>query len=663
MDLTAWALYAFVAAGALVGALLHYQRREPAGRGRLVLAGLRGGALALLLLLLFNPVVPSRGPGPTLTVALVDGSLSMRLAAPDGTTRWEEAARAVAALGADRVLVFGEGQARVVPSMAATAPDAPSSRLAPALGGVLEAGAGRVVVVTDGALEDAHEVERLARERDLPLQVVRVGDRTAGNLGLVELDVPGWARSGEPVEAGFGVARLGSEVPESVTVALRWADRTLARAAVPVPPEGRLSTGTLRFTPPPSMTGRVRLDAVLEVDDAESADNQRSAYVAFAERPAGVALVSFSADQEPRFLLPVLERSLGVPARGWLAVGRDRFVQVGVGREAGVAVGEAEVRRALAEADILVLHGLDDSAPAWARSALRAPRVLLFARGPLEGLPFRLAEADAGEWHVVPDLPPSPLAPYLAAVAVEDAPPLTALLPAEPPVGWWAALGARPDRRGAARPVLVGGEVGERRLVVALSSGYWRWAFEGNGPRSLYEALWAGVGGWLLEGSGVAAVDEARPEARVWPRGSSLRWLAPPGTDSVRVSLRGVPGPGGEEATGQADATPGRDTVLVARDGVAVQEPPPPGHYRYEALGYGSAEAVAMGTGELTVERYSPEFTRPARPLGPAVAAATAAGPATARPARPLRSSAWPYLALLALLCAEWVLRRRWGLR
>jgi hypothetical protein len=33
------------------------------------------------------------------------------------------------------------------------------------------------------------------------------------------------------------------------------------------------------------------------------------------------------------------------------------------------------------------------------------------------------------------------------------------------------------------------------------------------------------------------------------------------------------------------------------------------------------------------------------------------------RGARPLHASAWPYIAIILLLCAEWVLRRRWGLR
>jgi hypothetical protein len=30
---------------------------------------------------------------------------------------------------------------------------------------------------------------------------------------------------------------------------------------------------------------------------------------------------------------------------------------------------------------------------------------------------------------------------------------------------------------------------------------------------------------------------------------------------------------------------------------------------------------------------------------------------------RPLHAAPWPYVLLVLLLCTEWVLRRRWGLR
>jgi hypothetical protein len=669
MDLTAWALYAFLAAGALAGALLHYRRREPAGQGRVVLAALRGGAVALILLLLFNPALPVRSDAARGgTVALVDGSLSMRLPSPDGTTRWDEARRAVGELSPDRILVFGAAEAVPVASLDGLEPHAPGSRLEPGLRAALEAGARHVVVVTDGALEDAHEVARLVGERDVRLEVMTTGERTAGNLGLAEIDAPDWARSGDGVEVGVGVARLGEGVPDSVTVTVSWSGQPLARARVASPPEGRVSTAVLRFTPLPGMEGTIRLDAALDVDDSEPADDHRSAYVTIAERPAGVALVSFRADQEPRFLLPVLERALGVPARGWLAIGEGRFVRVGVGREAGTTASEAEARRAITEADLVVLHGIDGGSPAWARAAIRSPRALLFPGGPLRDLPLRLGEASPGDWYPALPLPSSPVAPFLSGTPVGRAPPLGSVRSAEPAPGWWTPLHARQDRRGEPRPVLLATETDGRRVAVALGSGYWRWAFGDGDARALYDSFWSGTASWLMSGSPAAGVDRVRPDSRVAARGRPLRWLAPADADSVRVSLRVVPGstsdpPDAEEVVGAPPAA--LDTVLAVVDGVAVQMPPPPGYYNYDVRADRAGQEVAAASGEMTVERYSPEFTRPRGTLRLAGAGHTAGQGAAgeALPGRRVRESGWPYLALVALLCGEWVLRRRWGLR
>jgi hypothetical protein len=210
--------------------------------------------------------------------------------------------------------------------------------------------------------------------------------------------------------------------------------------------------------------------------------------------------------------------------------------------------------------------------------------------------------------------------------------------------------------------------VGERRIVAALATGYWRWAFGDADSRALYDALWSGAASWLMEASAAVAAEGVRPEDRVIPRGRPLRWVVPADTDSVLVSLRGGPGAAdGQTDGGRPDAKPAAlDTVLVAVDGVAVQAPQPPGHYHYAVRAYGASPEPATGAGELTVERYSPEFTRPARALGQAAGepgADRADAVAGARPGRPLRSMGWPYLALVALLCGEWVLRRRWGLR
>jgi hypothetical protein len=659
MDLTAWALYALMAAVVLGGALLHYRRNEPAGRGRILLAALRGLALAVLTLLLFDPMVPTRLAEPRLAIALVDGSLSMRLPSPDGTTRWEEAKRVVAGTGADRVLVFGGTDAVAVGSVEEAAPRAPGSRLAPALRAALEAGAARVVVVTDGALEDPEEAARLLGGHGVLAAVHRVGERTAGNLAVAELESPGWARAGEAVEVRAGIGRLGEGVPDSVTVALRHEGQVLARARAAVPAEGRVAPAVLRFVPRPGMEGLVRLDVGLEVSDAEPADDHRSLYLVVAEQPAGVVLVSFRPGQEPRFLLPVVERAVGLPTRGWLAVGGDRFIRVGMGAEAGAVDAEQDVRRAVAEADLLVLHGVDDRSPEWARRAAGARATLVLPAGPVSEAPVRLGAARPGEWYPSPELPPSPAGPFLTGAVPDAAPPLDAVRAAETPPGWWAPLHVRQDRRGDPSPVLVAGEAGGRRMAVALGEGYWRWAFFDDRSRALYRAFWSGVASWLMGAAPVGGADLARPETQVVPRGEPLRWVVPPDAESLRVVLRAIADPAG----GRLDEpTVAADTVLAAARGAAVQRPPAPGHYRYEARVVGDGREAGVAGGELTVERYSPEFTRPGGALELGTGAVEPAATA-ARVGRPLRASPWPYVVLVALLCGEWVLRRRWGLR
>src|SRR5690606_25375822 len=107
--------------------------------------------------------VPGFASGGERTRVLVDASLSMALprAPGDTTTRWQAAVREAARAGSDEVLLFGD-VARSVPkdSLASLEPSATSSRLLPALQAASEAGARRVVVLTDGGIADAAAVRR-----------------------------------------------------------------------------------------------------------------------------------------------------------------------------------------------------------------------------------------------------------------------------------------------------------------------------------------------------------------------------------------------------------------------------------------------------------------------------------------------------------------------
>jgi hypothetical protein len=104
--------------------------------------------------------------------------------------------------------------------------------------------------------------------------------------------------------------------------------------------------------------------------------------------------------------------------------------------------------------------------------------------------------------------------------------------------------------------------------------------------------------------------------------------------------------------------------VLRNAAGDTLQAPVlPPGAYRYEARAF-AGERRLDGAGDLTVETWSPELARtPVRlaALAPADLVTSGARPRGAR--RPLHTSPVPYVLVVLLLSAEWVLRRRWGLR
>jgi hypothetical protein len=663
MSAVGWAGFVIAAAAAVAVALYVYRRRELPGRGRGVLAALRAAALLILLLVLFDPQLPGRAGGAPGggTVVLLDGSLSMLLPSTPGAaaTRWDEArAEALRRAGGRQVIVFGEAAVPVAAAeLRELQPEAPVARLLPALRAAAEAGARQAVVLTDGRIEDAREAATWLPSLGIEVEFRRVGGDAPANRALAELQAPAWAEAGRPVAVSFGVLATGGG-GESVTVVVRQGEEVLGSATVPVAPDGRVATGEIAVTPrAPAGGGQVRLDVAIEPGDAIAADDVRSRYVFVTDQPAGVVLVSFSPDWEPRFLQPVLAQVLGLPVRGYLQVdGATPYRASGLGFEAGATATEDEVRRAAGRADLLVLHGYDEGAPGWARElAGRHPRLMVLAGGfgTMPGLPVETGAPVQAEWYPAAELPASPVAPLLAGVETADAPPLTMLRPATPLAGAWASLNATRGVRGAASPAAVAGQSGARRWAVATGQGYWRWSFRGEPYRQLYSRFWGALAGWLMTERPVADGAEVRPDRRVVQRGGSIVWRLPAGElDSVAVRLA--------EAGGGVVM----DTVLtgLAADS-ALHRAPRPGHYRYEATAFAGGTAAAAGQGELTVESYTPEFARAAVDLGALTGGARPVGARAAGGGRPLHSSPLPYVIIVTLIAVEWVLRRRWGLR
>ena len=527
----------------------------------------------------------------------------------------------------------------------------------PALQAASESGANKVVVITDGAIEDSHEVQRWLPRLGLEVDVQTVTTNMPSDRALVEVSAPQWAEAGKPIEVRVGVTgNTESTGPMRVTV--RADGSELGNATLAAAQPGRISTGTVTVTPSATTTGRlVRLDVGLEGTDAVAANDKRSVYVYVGAKPTGVALVSLEPDWEPRFLQPVLEQSIGLPVRSFFRTGPNVFVTGGVGRDIGQRVSEEELKKAVREADLVVLHGVGTNVPDWVEEAWRTrPRILLLPReagASLVGLD--VPAAMPGDWFVATDVPPSPIAPLIAGLPIQNLPPLSGLhLPRDLPAGAWAPLQATRGRRGAPAPIAYAQADGSRRRVVALAQGYWRWSFRGGEGRTVYSRLWGALAGWLVQEQTQVAGGAVRPAQRVVERAQRITWVAPGlSADSLHVRLL-------------QDGTVAAETAIPMQPGDSAFSPAPaPGNYRYEARAFAAGREVGTGSGPLTVEVFSTELVRPARPLDElkqASAQAVLDGLGRAG-ARPLRTSFWPYLVITLLLATEWVLRRRWGLR
>lgn len=656
MSAVGWVLWLMLSA-ALVGlSVWHYRRRETPGRGRTLLALLRASALALVLLLLFDPQLRAgAGNGVRSTQVLLDASLSMQLDAGAGITRWERAVQeARSRAGSAQVLLFGDAARPVdADALPDSAPGDGRTQLLPALQAAAEAGVPRVVVITDGGIEDIDAVARWLPRLGIAVETVLVGDSLA-NRSLAEVSAPQWVDAGEPVPVEIGVT--GAQ--DSAAVVVSRDGRVIARSVVPGAAAGRMATGRLELRLDPASTddGWVRLDVALEDGGAVADDDRRTLYVQVGDEPAGIALVSFRPDWEPRFLAPLLERSLGLPLRAYLRGATGQYVTLAGGLDAGAGAMEADVQRAVERGQLVVLHGLGVSSPAWAHEAAATARhVMIFPAPDLTGaeLPVNVGSALQGDFFPSTAVPASPIAALLQDVELSGITPLPEIRPVEMPADAWSPLMVTRGRQGATYPLIAAGETGGRRWVVALASGYWQWAFRGGTERTLYSRLWSALGGWLAGERDIAALPGVRPARMTIPRAAAVPWVMPGiAADSVHVTLT------------DGTATAVLDTVILpARRDTAYTAAPRSGHFSYRARAF-HGDSVTEGAGVMTVEQYSPELARRRADIGTIESDATMIRGDTAdRRGTPLHATAYPYILLVVLLAAEWILRRRWGLR
>lgn len=596
-----------LAAGLLAGGL-QYGARLPRAAA-LPAALLRCAAVALLVALLLDaPAGRARRARP---LVALDASASWRRA---GGTGWRAALDSARAAGGDTLLLFGDS-VRAAPRGAGDRPPTDvASRIAP----VAEraAAAGRpVVVVTDGELDDLDAAGTLPAGS----RVVVLPHATARDAGLVSLDLPRAAVSGDTLLAQLSVVAGAAGVPGG-ELALEVAGKPVATARLePLAAWGE-RTVTLRGVLA-AADGPALARAMLRVAGDVEPRNDTLIAAIDVSRAAGAVFVSTRPDVDAREGLAVLRGALAVPARAYWQVAPGQWRADGT----LAPVTEAEVRRALREAPAAVLHG-DTAALGAPRGAAGGALALIVP-----------AASEEGEWYASA-APPSPLSAALSGLPWDSLPPIQA---GAPPKGEWTGLEARLGRTGTPRAIVAGVET-PRRVAVVAASGLWRWRLRGGASADAFTAFWGALFDWLLAGR--RDVRLAVPEAVSVREGEPVRWRRGAGDDSVvRVAI--VP-------RAQSDAPAGGDTVTLRfASGTTVAESAPLAAGVYD---------VAVGAGRAVLA------VNPSRewlPRSPRAGARSLRGLAPAERAPGLRRFGWAYGAVVLFLCIEWVLRRRSGMR
>ncbi len=570
------------------------------------------------------PLAILRGIGVTLVVALVLSASAGRatseaadvaLDASESWTRasdqsdWKSALDSAAHAGG-QVRRFGDSL-RV--AAATAAPRDHASRVRDVVDAA--SGSGRpVVIVTDGELDEPEVLTGLPRGS----RTIVIPRSEGSDAAVSSLESPRALLAGDTMTAritivsgaagsGAGVVELRLDATLLDTVALSplraYTERVVALRGVAAGAE----RGAL-------------LRAIVRVPgDREPRNDTLTLGVDVTRAPAAV-FVSTAPDFDAREAVGALRGVTSLPTRAFyrVAPGAWRI-------DAGLAsVDEKTVREAVRDAPMAVLHG-DTSVFGPPRAATRGA-LLLFAPPVTE----------EGEWFASAT-PASPIAPALGTIPFDSLPPLSVspLLPA----GEWQALltrrgGSQEDRR----PAIVGWET-PRRIAVIGASGFWRWRFRGGVRADAYSALFGALYDWLAGGrtDRRAVVPDDEPVRTGMP----VRWRRGAPTDSIATAV-----------LVRKDATAQRRTITVRfATGTNEAETSPLPVGIYEVTTDGGTSLIAVNQSRELIPR------RPTVKSG-AVGGEPAVGEAPA-----LRDVRWVYVLVVLIFCAEWLLRRRVGLR
>ncbi|HJU72852.1 MAG TPA: hypothetical protein VJ717_03830 [Gemmatimonadaceae bacterium] len=599
-------LLAIIGAAAAVAA--SYARLRIGTRGIVIPAVLRGIAMTAALALLFNVLVGARAR----TRPLVAMDVSLSWARGSDSAQFDSVLREArrTAGSSDALIAFGDS----VRALGAGArPSDRASRVRHAVERALVAGR-PLVIFTDGEIDDPDAV------RTLPAgSRVHVVTRTGSpDLAVTGLDAPRTIVSGDSIDVRVTIATASSPVMGGRLV-LDVNGRPAAELAVDslAPNAERVITRRILVA---GASGAGVLRAFVRSTNDTEAHNDTLAMAIDLAPAAGAVLVSTSPDLDARELLVVLRGSLSLPTRGYLRVAPGSWRVDG----ALIAVTEDEVRRALQSAPLAIIHG-DTAIFGNPRSLTRAALLLITPPPP---------DRSSGEWYAT-GAPASPVAAALSGIAWDSLPPLEVSDVAIP--GSFEVLETRRARR-LERRVAISGVERPRRVAIVAAAGFARWRVRGGAAADAFNALWGSLADWLA--TGASDVRAAVPASALLHAGEPVAWRRGSAADSVvRVF---VTRRGGSRT----------DTLTLSFGAAAdVVETAPMDEGLYDVSGAG-------GTSLLVVNPSREWYPRRA-----SVPSGTVGSGAATREAPRARSLGWLFALAIAGFCAEWIVRRRMGLR
>ena len=396
-----------IVAGVVVAGLQYAGLRGAFSVRLALLAGVRALAIGLTIALVLDaPVRPVRAAPVS---AFIDGSLSMTRG---GDSPWRAAWDTAQAIRAESLWVFGDtiGVAR-----RQAGPTASTTRARPVVERAMATGR-PAVLITDGEVQDSSSLDGLVSGS----RIIVVNRDPQRDAALVSIDAPRAAVQGDSLALRLTLAAAGQGAAAGV-LTIRLDDQVLGRwpfEAISPWAERRVDVRVRAG----GRQGPTVLSAVIASPGDAEPRNDTLGVALELSRAASAVFVSTSPDQDARFAMAVLRGALALPTRGFIRVAPGRWRQEG----SLSAVGEAEVRQALKEAPVAILHG-DTAIFGSPQNAALGPLALIVP-----------PEIDDGEWYVSA-IPPSPLSGAMAAVPLDSLPPIAVGMPS---VGGGDGVGA-----------------------------------------------------------------------------------------------------------------------------------------------------------------------------------------------------------------------------